>query len=282
VQARPFFRLFRERTNKVDGIAETKPRILDQYIKEAPSAQNALSIFKGEWSSQFPGETRLLAGSIPLFEDPRIAWAIDKLGSVAGQRVLELGPLEAGHTYLLEKAGAASITAIEANTRAYVKCLITKEVMSLQHAHFLCGDFMEYLRQDPPKFDICIASGVLYHMRNPAELLERLAGITDRLFLWTHYYDRDIINNDARLTSKFSTSVSAELGGFRHTLYRQNYQVALDWAGFCGGSEEYSHWLSRGDVLTCLEHFGFSQLEIGFDEPHHPNGPAFAVAARRG
>jgi hypothetical protein len=269
--ARVFFRLFGQRTAPVGEAVETSPGILDQYVKEAPSAQNALDIFKGEWSSMFPRETHLLAGSIPLFEDPRIAWALD-----------ELGPLEAGHTYLLERAGAASITAIEANTRAYLKCLIAKEVMGLQHAHFLCGDFMEYLRQEPPKFDICIASGVLYHMRNPVELLQRLAGITDRLFLWTHYYDGDIINNDARLVSKFSTSVSAELAGFRHTLYRQNYQVALDWAGFCGGSEEYSYWLSRADVLACLEHFGYSQLEIGFDEPHHPNGPSLAVAARRG
>ena len=38
-------------------------------------------------------------------------------------------------------------------------------------------------------FDICFASGVLYHMRNPAELIALIARATDRVLLWTHYME---------------------------------------------------------------------------------------------
>jgi hypothetical protein len=143
--------------------------ILDQYTHAAPSPQAAIDIFKGEWTSQLPLPD-LNSGSLPVFEDPRIEWAVAQMGGVKGKTVLELGPLEGGHTYMLERLGAKSVVAVEANARAYLKCLIVKELLGLERAQFLYGDFLEYLRQTSPKFDVCIASGVLYHMREPIEL----------------------------------------------------------------------------------------------------------------
>ena len=63
------------------------------------------------------------------------------------------------------------MTAIEANTRAYLKCLIAKELLDMSRLGFLLGDFMEYLRGDPDHVDVCFASGVLYHVPNPVETL---------------------------------------------------------------------------------------------------------------
>ena len=88
-----------------------------------------------------------------LFEDERIAWFIEELGGVQNQSVLELGPLEAGHTYMLARAGAASVLGIEANPHAYLKCLIIREIMELRQARFLCGDFIKYLQTTEEKFD---------------------------------------------------------------------------------------------------------------------------------
>ncbi|MEB3180138.1 MAG: class I SAM-dependent methyltransferase [Nostocaceae cyanobacterium] len=256
--------------------------ILDQYVKSAPSTQNVLDIFKGEWSSKLPPSLGdLQAGSIPLFEDSRISWAVEQVGGIQGKTVLELGPLEAGHTYMLEQFGAASIISIEANTRAYLKCLIIKELLELKHTRFLCGDFVEYLRTNQTKFDVCIGSGVLYHMKNPAELIALLAQASDRIFLWTHYYDQKIISGNSNLSHKFVGNKSANYDGFQHKLYRQEYQTALKWAGFCGGSSEYSNWMSRDDILTCLKHFGLNNIHISFDNPEHPNGPSFALVAIR-
>ncbi|MBW4446672.1 MAG: class I SAM-dependent methyltransferase [Spirirestis rafaelensis WJT71-NPBG6] len=256
--------------------------ILDYYITSTPSIQNALNIFKEEWTSKLPGDlASLQAGQLPLFEDSRIEWAVKQLGGVEGKRILELGPLEAAHTYMLEQMGAASITSVESNTRAYLKCLIIKEVMQLKHAHFLCGDFVEYLRSNPGKFDICFACGVLYHMANPAELISLIAKVSDQVFLWTHYYDHEIISRQPNHAHRFPNSISAEHDGFKHTLYRQEYSTALNSMSFCGGSNKFSYWMSREDILASLRHVGLSDIQVYFDKSDHPAGPDIALTAAR-
>ncbi len=254
------------------GGAVPASNILDQYVRAAPSAQNAVDIFRGEWSSMLP-DPHLQTGSIPLFDDERIRWFAERLGGFQGKTVLELGPLEAGHTYMLERLGAASIVSIEANTRAFLKCLIVKELFELRQARFLCGDFVEYLRSNNRFFDVCVASGVLYHMTNPVELIALLAKTTHHVCLWTHYYDPNIV--------RCARSQEAEYGGFVHTLYSRVYGDALNWFGFCGGCNPYSYWLSRDDIIGAFKHFGLTEITIGREEPHHRNGPAFTLVASR-
>lgn len=274
-----------EKTEHMAGQKQILVRnlVLDQYIKSAPSPQNAIDIFKGEWASKFPDPfTDLKAGSSMLFEDPRILWAAEQLGGVKDKNVLELGPLEAGHTYMLERLGAASILSIEANTRAYLKCLIVKEMLELRRANFLCGDFVHYLRNNNDKFDMVIASGVLYHMKNPVELIALLSKVTDKFFIWTHYYDLEIISKNTFIPeNKFGDSTTFEYKGFRHELHRYEYDKALDSLGFCGGSDQFSNWMTREDILACVKHFGFDDIQVGFDHQEHPNGPAFCLSAIR-
>jgi hypothetical protein len=256
--------------------------ILDQYTLQAPSVQDTLDIFKGEWSSRFPDVLGAVeAGAIPLFEDARIYWAAEQMGGFANKTVLELGPLEGGHTYALEQLGAASITAVEANSRAYLKCLLVKEILNMTRSHFIYSDCIEFIQGNQQHFDACIASGILYHMRNPAQLVSLLAKTCDQIFIWTHYYEPTILQAAPHLWQRFSPGEVSEFEGFRHQLYRQEYQTALGWAGFCGGSAHYSRWMSRQDILDCCKHFGFQRIEINFDQLDHPNGPCFAFVASK-
>lgn len=251
-------------------------------MSEEAGPQNALDIFQREWSSSLPPEAgNLHAGQAQLFEDPRIDWAREEMGGFAGLKVLELGPLEGGHSYMLEKSGAMSVLAIEANTRAFLKCLVVKEILGLERCHFLLGDFVEYLKRHNDRFDVCLASGVLYHMRNPVELIYLISRVSDRIILWTHYYDADLIESSADASQYFSDSKMSEYEGFRHRLHRHSYMDALEREDFCGGTAPYSFWMSREDILSCLRHFGFSNLKIGFEDPQHPHGPAFCVMAER-
>ena len=257
--------------------------ILDLYVKSSPSAQNAIDIFQGEWASMLPVPfSELKAGSNLLFNDPRVEWFVDQIGGVTEKSVLELGPLEAGHTYMLETLGAAKIVAIEANTKAFLKCLIVKNLLNLNRSQFLCGDFIEYLKQEPANFEIGFASGVLYHMQNPAELIALMAHrCSESLFLWTHYYDQAIIQANPAIAPKFKRSSKANYEGFEHTLYQQEYQVALNYAGFCGGNAPVSNWMTQADLVRCLQHFGFEVEATSFEQPDHPNGPAIALSAKR-
>jgi hypothetical protein len=259
------------------------PNLLNRYVMSAPSPQNALNLFKGEWVSKLPGEwAGLQAGDSALFEDERIDWFVQQLGGVANCSVLELGPLEAGHTYMLQQAGAASILAIEANPHAYLKCLVIKEIMGLNRARFWCGDFVPYLQNCPDKFNIGLACGVLYHMTNPVELIALLAKVTNRVCLWTHYYDAQVISNKPHLYRQFVKSQPAEYAGFQHQLHRRLYQKNnFNWAGFHGGGAPSSCWLTRNDLLRSLEYFGLTQINIGWDDLEHRNGPNILLVASR-
>ena len=229
-------------------------RTLDTYVLSAPEPQNALDIFRDEWASRLPPPLdHHRAGPHPLFDDERIRWLDREIGGIGGRSALDLGPLEGGHSYMLEKLGASEVLAIEGNTRAYLKCLVVKEVLGLRRVHFLCGDILAYQREGGPRFDLCLASGVLYQMQKPVELIDllsrRCAGF---LFVWTHYYDPAVILRERRLARKFDRGRTDEHGGFRHTLYPYHYRDALDKKGFCGGGAPTSSWLSRDDILRAL------------------------------
>jgi hypothetical protein len=249
---------------------ESTENILDKYIMAMPSDQNALDIFKDEWFSKLP-DPNLKAGTLLLFDDPRLKWFLDQLGEVENKSALELGPLEAGHTYILEHAGAASILSIEASTRAYLKCLIIKEALQLKRARFLCGNFVEYLRNSKQEFDFCVASGVLYHMTNPIELIALLSRVTGYLYLWTHYCDPE--------STDYLSSSEADHEGFHHTLYRKPYGETVSTTSFCGGGNPYSNWLTEEDLFNGLKFFGFKEIRIGFDHRDHQHGPSMAIYA---
>lgn len=253
--------------------------ILDSYVETVPSAQNAVDVFDGEWSSMLPASLgEVVAGPIPLFADDRVTWAIEQLGGVADRSVLELGPLEGGHSWMLANAGAR-VTAIESQTRAYLRCLIAKELLGTTGVRFLLGDFMEYLRGEPERADVCFASGVLYHMRTPAETIDLIARAADRLFLWTHFYDEEIVRASELLSPRFTASTRSSHGGFNHTLHRFDYAHALDSNAFCGGGAAFSNWLSRDELFAALEWFGWSVDAVAFQTTDHPHGPALALVA---
>jgi hypothetical protein len=254
--------------------------ILDWYVQTAPSPQRTLDIFKGEWASVLPPPFRdLEAGPVPLFADDRLEWAAEKLGSFRDKTVLELGPLEGGHSWMMANMGAASIIGVEANIRAFLKCLIVKEMLNTPRTSFLCGDFIAYLEQEQPRFDIVVASGVLYHMRDPVHLIDLISRTADRVFLWTHYFDPKECG--AVGSARFPTATETESHGFRHTLYRHEYLHLLQNQKFCGGGATFTNWLTRSEIIGALRHFGFQQIETAFEQPDHQAGPAFAVVGLR-
>jgi hypothetical protein len=260
-----------------------KNGILDSYCMQLPGPQQVLDTFRGEWSSAMPAESGLQTqpGQAALFEDERVKWAVAQAGGVRGARILELGPLEGGHSYMLEKAGAAEVVAVEANTRSFLKCLCVKEVFQLQATRFMLGDCVSFMEHDRGGWDMVFASGILYHMKDPIGFIALLPKMAPKLLLWTHYFDERIIRSTPTLAKKFGQLEQSTREGFKYEFAEQSYKEALQWSGFCGGSAETSVWLSRESILGFLRHLGYSRIEIEFETPNHPNGPALAVYAER-
>jgi SAM-dependent methyltransferase len=252
------------------------PAVFRKFELRAPSHQNAVDIFENKWASNFaevcPG---LRAGQTPLFTldtRPRDAARLLGVGDrLDGMRVLELGPLEGAHTYQLEKLGAASILAIEANAEAFLKCLITKEITGLRAANFMHGDFSQYLANSNENFDLVFCCGVLYHMPDPLALIGSIARCTKRCFVWTHYYDGKNYPGpprEARSDPRYPGVI----------LYTVEYDN-MDFGQFWGGNRPTSVWLDRDAIICAFHREGFRKIDVIDENPDHPYGACFSFAA---
>jgi SAM-dependent methyltransferase len=246
----------------------------EKFNLSAPTSQAIADIFHGHWASDLgqiiPG---IVSGPTGLFNDPRVGFTLKHFagstGDLRGQRVLELGPLEAAHTYQLERLGA-DVVAIEANTEAYLKCLIVKELTGLTRARFLYGDFIEYLRTaSGERFDQIFCCGVLYHMADPVALIEAMAARTNRVFVWTHYATES--------ASGTAVAEQVDKGGQRYTYYRRQ-NVDRPSTVYWGGGRPTSALMSRDDILRAFAAQGFIHSEVHQDELEHPGGPCFSVS----
>ena len=251
--------------------------ILDSYSNDFPLPENAISIFNEEWASDIPIAMGGVGGKAQLFIDKRLIDIIEHCGGLAGKKCLELGPLEGGHTYIMWRSGAQSIISIEANQRAFLKCLITKEIMGYE-AKFLLGDFVKYVTTTTQRFDFTNMSGVLYHMTAPHELVANVARISDQVACWTHYFDGEVLKEQSvrfDFEPKFVDARGMEVG-----LFKQRYLNSIQNPDFCGGKEEFSYWLERSDVLALFDNMGF-ETNVLSEDPDHPNGPCMNFYALR-
>lgn len=252
----------------------------EKFELRFPSHQNGIDLFAGRWASDL-AKVRPLANTGPadLFVgDPRPGMAAATLGQggrLDGLTVLELGPLEAGHSYQLENLGAEYVLGIEANAEAYLKCLIVKEALNLKACHFLLGDVDEFLKRTDRTFDLVFCSGILYHLQDPITVIQQICRITSRCFVWTHYYNEEAGNREGQRTHH-----RIERSGFEADYYELEYDNSA--AGtFWGGNTARRAWMTQDGVLEAFRHFGLPHVEVLQDTPFHQNGAAMSFAASR-
>lgn len=257
-------------------------KVFSQYVDGFPCDQNAIDLVPG-WNCSFPSEFGLDAGGLGLFDDSRIHWALERTGSIEGKVVLEVGPLEGMHTYMLDKHSPLKLDAVEANQICYLRCLITSQVLKIGRARFHLGDINDWLRYGKEQYDVIFACGVLYHMNNPSEFL-RLASLrTNEIFIWTHYYSEDSLPVGDLRNLPFSGKINVvETAGIAVRCYERSYNNTAEGnPSFCGGMNDKHYWLHRDDLLAVLPALGFNSVEVGDEDVNHPGGPCFSIMARR-
>jgi hypothetical protein len=255
--------------------------LLDEYVRGMPSAQNAIDALPG-WNHALPDQAGVKAGPGAFYNDTRILWALEQFGSIEGHKILELGPLEASHTYMLEQHGAALIHAIEANKLSYLRCLVVKEILELSRAKFFLGDFTEWLQNSSERYSFIVASGVLYHMQDPVRLLELIAAKCDAFYLWTHYASDEAMPPGDLRRVPFTGAVEVrECRGVQLHLHKRSYHGAWRNKAFCGGMHDLHSWIEKDDILAAIRVLGFNDIRVAHDEPAHPYGPSFSIFARR-
>ncbi len=177
--------------------------------------------------------------------------------------ILELGALEGAHTFMLvEEPHVQRVLALEGRAANLRKALFLKGVLAAEKAEFLQAN----LETDPLSygdFDAVFCSGLLYHLPEPWKLIERIAAVAPKLFLWTMYSD----------------DVSADLvvDGFRG---RRQVEGGADEP--LSGLSDHSIWLTLGSLIEALTRSGYRRVEIFQNDLAHPAGHAVTLGAAKG
>ena len=223
------------------------------FLESAPSVENIINIFgEGGWMCKLPLEG-VATGGWDVFNDRRI-YDWNDIYPVAGKKILELGSSECAHAYMLEKLGAASVTCIESHQVYFLKGMVVKDLFGLK-AKLLLGDFRAYLKDCNERFDIVLASGVLYHMTDPIRLINDIARVADNAFVWTHYYSEERKNCNT-VFEKEPIPLSEKYSG-----YKQYYGDTSS-KNFPGGTRPYSVFMKRDDIIAALKDAGFINVTV--------------------
>jgi SAM-dependent methyltransferase len=200
-------------------------------------------------------------GNISAVGDERLAqfWAF----APEAQRILELGALEGAHTVqLAAPAGVREVVAIEGRAANMRKLELVQRLSGITNARVVEANLESTDLTQFGQFDAVFCSGLLYHLPEPWALIEQLARITPKLFIWTHYGD----------------DISA--GEVRHGL-RGHVHVEGGPDEPLSGLSQTAFWPTLGSLITLLTSCGFASVDIIYHDPQHPNAPAVTIGAAK-
>ena len=259
--------------------SDSPPQLADRLVTDMPLEANAFALQTGAWKYDY--EKLTLDEIIENVKwDARPRYCAETFSRFNEFDVLEFGPSDGYNTLGLELAGARSITSIEANVNAFLRCLILKNAFQMK-AKFLLGDFLKYLDQLKKKTDLVYASGVLYHLVDPIEFLRKCGSISDNLFIWSFYYDAEVISTLDFERSCFTGETEERIFAGRKFTYHKRYyrpEIVAD-VKYSGGLLPHANWLTKDDLFAAIELAGYQVKQMYLDT--HSKVPAYNILASK-
>jgi SAM-dependent methyltransferase len=222
---------------------------------------------RGPWITRFVVDGEPVGGTeFDPESDPRLDAFKRAAAPLAGKRVLELGPLEGGHTLHIAREGA-SVVAIEGREANYKRCLYIKEVFGLDNVEFILGDLRTVDLASLGQFDAVFNVGVLYHLDEPWKLLAELSALAPGMFLWTH----------CTPDNKADTVVEVKRHPLLGTWWREGPMKDR-----LSGLQKRSFWPTRECLDEMLELTGWPQITWFDYTTESAHGPSGYLWAERG
>lgn len=239
----------------------------EKIITESPNDRNGFELFKGRWKYDY--ETMSVVDVVKSAEKigiPRLC--SETFEGFGNFDILELGPADGYHSFLLEKNGARSVLSIEGNIESFLKCLVMKNALSMRTKYVL-GDFTKYLFQQDVHADLIFASGVLYHLTDPIEFLVRCGEVAQHIYIWTFVYDADAIDANPYERRRFIRDVAQQktIRGANFDYFERLYEpIILGSAKFAGGLYPSAHWLDKETLFRAVELAGYEVVRTFNDD----------------
>lgn len=181
------------------------------------------------------------------YNDGRIDDCMKHLTGV--KTAVDLGSMEGDNSFVL-RGYNIDVTGIESNLSHYSKAIVKKSFLE-SGVKFFYGDVLEYFKSYRD-FDLCVCFGILYHMVNPIELLEKVSHIKN-LIIWTHYFNEDEPEANKIVSGRNYEAVPFKNDTFFY--YKQVYDKKSE--TYCGGTELTSSWMNKKDIFKILNILGY-------------------------
>lgn len=227
-------------------------RAPEKYAAVEFTLENIFALLP-DWISKFEIDGRTYGGThdytterISMLNRQEVHEHID----FKSKSVLEVGPLEAGNTIILERLGAARITSIEGRRENYLKCCVVKNLFQLNKSTFHFDDAMNAGVEKYGPHDVAFVAGLLYHLERPDIFLSNVGRMTETLVLSTHFADELSPEPDATLKT-------VEYHG---NTYRGKRFGEGRWTE--AGLTSWSLWPFREDLIAMIKDAGFSRISV--------------------
>jgi SAM-dependent methyltransferase len=178
--------------------------------------------------------------------------------------IIELGSLEGGHTFpLAQMPGIERVVAIEGRAENVERARVVERALGIENVEFVVGNLETMDLAPLGSFDAIFCTGLLYHLPRPWELLERLAAVSERMYVWTQCADQAVDGHGA--------------GGYAGRRYNEWGR----WEPLSGLSPK-SFWPTREELVRMISDAGFPHVQVLGEDQVPQRGPALMlVAARR-
>jgi SAM-dependent methyltransferase len=214
---------------------------------------------RGPWVTRFVIDGVPYGGDYPAGEDVRVAQFFAAFPDAS--RILELGSLEGGHTLALARHPAVSrVVGIEGRSANVERARFVQRRLGLANVEFLEGNLEATDLASVGSFDAVFCVGLLYHLPRPWELLRRLAAVSLRALVWTHYASR--------------AEVTVE--GYQGRWFRE--RGARD---PLSGLSRRSFWPTRDELARMVAEAGLAPMEEVEENAVHPAGPCLTFVTGR-
>ncbi len=181
--------------------------------------------------------------------------------NISEASVLDLGCKEGYNALDFCDLGASRVLGVEARASYIEEAVKEKESGSYEKADFILGDARIIDEAGLGSFDICLCSGLLYHMKDPVDLLMRIGKMSRSLVLETHValpvYLDPLVGGKYRgnLQRKI---VAREFGGESYQGRRNIFPASVDMGTTSGSVDSReTFWLTIASLKKALQRSGF-------------------------
>jgi SAM-dependent methyltransferase len=222
-----------------------EPGALDEAGRRVQRARRALEFgLHAPWTTRFVIDGQVLGGAYDAAGDGRLQQF--RTAFPDARRVLELGSLEGGHTYALAALpGIDRVLALEGRPANVERAQLVGRLSGAASSsiELRVADLEQTDLTALGTFDAVFCVGLLYHLPRPWELLERIAQVSNRLFLWTMHAVKPV-PEEAR-------------AGYEGRSYAE-----FGLADPLSGLSPISFWPTLDALVAMLADAGFDEVEI--------------------